>query len=58
VYLAPVMPAKAQALWEALGGSGHVQETTFEQAELLDCAGWAVAKGEGLFPRPEPAKPE
>jgi methionyl-tRNA synthetase len=57
VYLAPVMPAKAQALWEALGGSGHVQETTFEQAELLDCAGWTVAKGEGLFPRPEPAKP-
>lgn len=57
VYLAPVMPAKAQALWEALGGSGHVQETTFEHAELLDCAGWAVAKGEGLFPRPEPAKP-
>jgi methionyl-tRNA synthetase len=51
------MPTKAQALWEALGGPGDVQETTFEQAEVLDCAGWAVAKGEGLFPRPEPTKP-
>lgn len=58
VYLAPVMPTKAQQLWEALGGPGSVHETTFEQAELLDCAGWHVAKGEGLFPRPEPQKSE
>jgi methionyl-tRNA synthetase len=57
VYLAPVMPAKAQLLWAALGGSGPVTETTFAAAEGLDCAGWRVAKGEGLFPRPEPPKP-
>ncbi|WKW11270.1 methionine--tRNA ligase [Pseudogemmatithrix spongiicola] len=57
VYLAPVMPGKAQVLWEALGGPGSVHETTFEQAQLLDCAGWHVAKGDGLFPRPEPPKP-
>lgn len=56
VYLAPIMPGKAQLLWEALGGPGDVSDTTFEQAKLLDCGGWAVAKGEGLFPRPEPPK--
>jgi methionyl-tRNA synthetase len=56
VYLAPVMPVKAQELWDALGGPGSVHETTFEQAESLDCTGWHVAKGEGLFPRPEPPK--
>lgn len=56
VYLAPVMPAKAQALWEALGGPGDVAETTFTQASDLDCTGWVVQKGKGLFPRPEPPK--
>lgn len=56
VYLAPFMPGKAQALWDALGGPGAVEETSFEQAEHLDCTGWHVAKGEGLFPRPEPPK--
>jgi methionyl-tRNA synthetase len=56
VYLAPIMPAKAQELWEALGGPGDVADTSFEQAELLDCTGWVVAKGLGLFPRPEPPK--
>ena len=53
VYLAPFIPGKAQALWDALGGPGAVAETTFEQAEHLDCTGWHVAKGENLFPRPE-----
>ena len=57
VYLAPVMPGKAEALWEALGGPGSAAETSFEQADHLDCTGWHVAKGEGLFPRPEPPKP-
>ncbi|MBX3174617.1 MAG: methionine--tRNA ligase [Gemmatimonadaceae bacterium] len=54
VYLAPVMPGKAQALWDALGGPGSVHGIRFDQADALDCAGWHVAKGEGLFPRPEP----
>ena len=57
VYLAPFMPAKAQTLWDALGGPGDVSETLFEQADHLDCTGWHVAKGEGLFPRPEPPTP-
>jgi hypothetical protein len=51
------MPTKAQALWDALGGPGEVSEMLFEHAESLDCTAWHVAKGDGLFPRPEPAKP-
>lgn len=54
VYLAPFMPSKAQALWDALGGPDGVHGIQFDQADALDCAGWHVAKGEGLFPRPEP----
>ncbi len=57
VYLAPIMPAKAQALWDALGGPGEVSEMRFADADSLDCASWQVAKGDGLFPRPEPPKP-
>jgi methionyl-tRNA synthetase len=57
VYLAPIMPTKAQALWDALGGPGEVSEMLFEHTESLDCTAWHVAKGDGLFPRPEPAKP-
>lgn len=57
VYLAPFMPAKAEALWTALGGPGTAAETTFDAADALDCTGWRVTKGEGLFPRPEP-RPE
>jgi methionyl-tRNA synthetase len=56
VYLAPFMPAKAQALWASVGGQGEVGAVPFAAAEALDCAGWRVAKGEGLFPRPEPPK--
>jgi methionyl-tRNA synthetase len=56
VYLAPIMPGKAQELWDALGGPGSVSDTSFTAAEHLDCTSWHVAKGEGLFPRPEPPK--
>ncbi|MDQ8146105.1 MAG: methionine--tRNA ligase [Gemmatimonadota bacterium] len=54
VYLAPFMPQKAEALWQALGGPGTAGGTTFAAADTLDCTGWRVTKGEGLFPRPEP----
>jgi len=54
VYLAPFMPEKAEVLWRSLGGRGTAAGTTFSDAERLDCAGWTVTKGEGLFPRPEP----
>ena len=52
-YLAPFMPAKAEALWGALGGPGSAGTTKFVDADRIDCAGWRVTKGEGLFPRPE-----
>ena len=57
VYLAPFMPGKAEALWTALGGPGTAAGTSFAAADALDCTGWRVTKGEGLFPRPEP-RPE
>lgn len=56
VYLAPFMPTKAQGLWAALGGPGSVSTVSFADADRLDCAGWTVTKGDGLFPRPEPPK--
>ena len=56
VYLAPFMPGKAETLWRALGGPGRARETQFVTAERIDCTGWRVKKGDGLFPRPEPAE--
>ncbi len=56
VYLAPVMPGKAEELWRALGAPGTAGATSFSAAATLDSAGWRVSKGEGLFPRPEAPK--
>ncbi len=53
VYLAPVMPGKAEALWRALGAPGTAAGTLLDAADRLDATGWRVTKGEGLFPRPE-----
>jgi hypothetical protein len=47
------MPNKAQELWTQIGGPGRVEEQRFDDA-ALDVAGWHVAKGPALFPRPEP----
>lgn len=55
VYLAPFMPGKAQALWETLGGAGEVAAVRFAEADTLQCTGWRVRKGDGLFPRPDSA---
>jgi len=55
VYLAPFMPEKAEALWRAIGGPGTAGRTLFVTADVIDCTGWRVNKGDGLFPRPEPA---
>jgi methionyl-tRNA synthetase len=54
VYLAPFMPEKAEALWRAIGGPGTATGTLFVTADGIDCTGWRVNKGDGLFPRPEP----
>jgi methionyl-tRNA synthetase len=54
IHLAPFMPNKAQELWMQIGGPGRVEEQRFDDAAALDVAGWHVAKGPALFPRPEP----
>ena len=55
VLFAPFMPFKAQALWEQLGAPGLVADQRFGKLGSLDPTGWAVKKGEGLFPRDKPA---
>lgn len=57
VLLAPFMPAKAEALWNQLGGEGPARDVRFAALQDLSCAGWRVRKGDPLFPRPEP-RPE
>lgn len=54
IHLAPFMPTKAEELWRTLGGPGVAGNTLLASVPALDCTGWRVAKGEGLFPRPEP----
>ncbi len=51
VLLAPFMPAKAQAVWEQLGGPGQVVDQRFDGLGSLDAAGWQVHKGDSLFPK-------
>jgi methionyl-tRNA synthetase len=57
LLLAPVIPQKAQLLWQSLGGSGMIQG--YQKAALteLDVARWRVTKGEPLFPKPLPVAP-
>ncbi len=54
VLLAPFMPGKSEALWTQLGGIGSVHQQRLDALHALDPVGWTVAKGEGLFPRPQP----
>jgi methionyl-tRNA synthetase len=55
VMLAPFMPAKAQAVWEQLGGPGAVHEQRIDRTADIDPSGWKVTKGAPLFPREAPA---
>lgn len=52
VMVAPFMPGKAQALWEALGQSGHFDGAAWRLAEHPAIAGARVHKPENLFPKP------
>jgi len=54
VLLSPFMPQKAEALWTQLGAPGRAAQQRVQALDALDPAGWRVAKGEGLFPRPQP----
>ena len=53
VAVAPFMPAKAQALWEALGAPGDVHAQRWPTLAPIDAASWRVTKGAALFPREE-----
>jgi methionyl-tRNA synthetase len=55
VALAAFMPIKAEALWTQLGGPGLAAATPYPDLATLQTVGWKVRKGDGLFPRPEPA---
>jgi methionyl-tRNA synthetase len=52
VLLAPFMPEKVEAVWRQLGAPGTVASQRFATLAALDPAGWRVAKGDPLFPRP------
>ncbi|MBW8771837.1 MAG: methionine--tRNA ligase [Gemmatimonadetes bacterium] len=53
LMFAPVMPAKAQELWAALGQKGPVGAAGWPGATHPEASGSRVTKPEGLFPRPE-----
>jgi methionyl-tRNA synthetase len=53
IAIAPFMPTKAQALWEALGAPGAVHTRLWPTLAPIDAAGWRVTKGAALFPREE-----
>ncbi|HVZ49283.1 MAG TPA: methionine--tRNA ligase [Gemmatimonadaceae bacterium] len=57
VLLAAIMPAKAAALWTQLGAPGTPGTVRYAALGALSSEGWRVARGDGLFPRPEPPKP-
>ena len=54
LLLAPIMPGKAAALWNTLGGMGTIQDVRFSALDVLDVTGWRVTKGDPLFPKPAP----
>ncbi|MBC7897821.1 MAG: methionine--tRNA ligase [Cytophagaceae bacterium] len=51
IVLFPFMPGKAAELWAALGAPMPLADQRFDQLASLDCAGWKVSKGAGLFPK-------
>ena len=55
VMFSPVMPAKAQELWGALGQTGALAGAGWARATHPEASGSSVTKPEALFPRPESA---
>jgi len=51
VMLFPFVPAKAQELWQQLGGPGLIADQRFATVATLDANGWRVKKGAPLFPK-------
>ena len=48
VLLGPVLPAKTDELWRALGGPGSVHDCRLTDLDALDPAGWCVKSGVGV----------
>jgi methionyl-tRNA synthetase len=55
VLFFPFMPEKMEELWRRVAGERPMPR--IDQLASLDVAGWTMAAGDPLFPRPEPAKP-
>ena len=55
VLLAPVLPAKADELWQTLGVPGSVHDRRISDLGTVDPTGWQVAPGLVLFRRPATA---
>lgn len=51
VCISPFMPTKAAELWTQLGAPGTVGEQRFATLADIDATGWAVKKGDPLFPK-------
>jgi methionyl-tRNA synthetase len=52
VLLSPVIPQKAEEIWQAVGGPGSVHDQRLATLASLDPSGWRVTKPAALFPRP------
>ncbi len=48
----PFMPGRAQAIWDALGGAGSIDQAGWDRVENPDGTGQLVRKPETLFPKP------
>ena len=51
VLLYPYLPEKSALLWQQVGGPGELSDQRFASLMSMDCAGWRVTKGAGLFPK-------
>lgn len=54
VLASPLMPGKAEELWNALGQEGAASTASWASLDAPPVAGTSTHKPEGLFPRPEP----
>lgn len=51
ICLFPFMPAKAQELWNSLGGPGKLEARREFGLDRIDVTGWRVTKSDPLFPK-------
>jgi methionyl-tRNA synthetase len=54
VMTSPVMPSKAQEIWNALGHKGAISAGSWEALENQSSEGWQTIRPPILFPKPGP----